>query len=76
MRGVVGTRERRENLKSRLGQLGAHQKGEDTTDDAGDHREDKVHRADVLMVGGVDPALPTRGMTVITVRGRGVILCH
>ncbi|BBF68192.1 hypothetical protein SBA_ch1_03920 [Sphingomonas bisphenolicum] len=38
-------------------EFGAHQAGNAATDDARDDREDQVEGADVLMVGGHEPAL-------------------
>ena len=40
-----------EHLHARIHQLDAHGHGEDAADDAADHGEDQVHRADVFVVG-------------------------
>ena len=41
-------------------------------DDARDEREDKVHRADVLVVGRIDVAAPAGDVAVMLVRVRGM----
>jgi hypothetical protein len=48
-----------EDLDARLGELPAHHHRQEAADDARDHREDQVERADVLVVGRIDPADPT-----------------
>ena len=55
-------REPVENLDARLLQLHAHGDRERSADDPRDDREDQVHRADVLVVGRVDVALPAGWM--------------
>ncbi len=65
-----------EDLHARIHQLEPHGDGEDAADDPADQGEDQVHRADVLVVGRVDPAAPTGGMIfVVGFFGMGVI-CH
>ena len=48
-----------EILDAGLGQFHAHDDREDAADHAGEDREPQIHRADVLVVGGVDVALPS-----------------
>ena len=54
-----------ENLQAGEHQFGAHHHREEAADHAGHHCEDKVHRADVLMVGGIDVAAPAGGMVSV-----------
>src|SRR5690606_29193559 len=62
-----------ENLNARLRELPADEARERTADETGDDREDKVHRADVLMVRRIDPTLPViEAGAVIFVMIRGV----
>src|ERR1043165_8375826 len=51
-----------EDLQARIHQLGPHHHGEEAADAACHHRKDQVHRADVLVVGGIDVAPPAGGM--------------
>ena len=51
-----------EDLDARLLQLHAHDDRQRAADDARDDREDQVERADVLVVGRIDPARASRGM--------------
>ena len=59
-------------------QLHAHGDRERAADDAGDDREDQVHRADVLVVGRIEPAAPAGRMTVLVrvVRAVSCTGCH
>ncbi len=58
-----------EDLHSRMHQLHAHADGKQAADHAADDREDKVHRADVLMVRRIDVTAPPGGV-IVRVRGR------
>ena len=47
-----------EDLDARLLQLHAHSDRQRAADDAGENREYQIERADVLVVGRIDPAHP------------------
>ncbi len=55
----------REVLDAGLLQFETHDDRQDAADDPRDDREDQVHRADVLVVGGVEVAAPARRMVVV-----------
>jgi hypothetical protein len=56
-----------EILDSRLLQFHAHEDGQNATDKAGENGEPKVHRADVLVVGGEQVALDPRRVIIMRV---------
>jgi hypothetical protein len=56
-----------EILDSRLLQLHAHEDGQNATDKAGEDGEPKVHRADVLVVGGEQVALDPRRVIIMRI---------
>ncbi|MCY1247750.1 hypothetical protein D9M72_611080 [compost metagenome] len=62
---------RLDDLQPRLEQLGADHHGERAAEEEGGEAEPQVHRADVLVVGGQDPAHQTfgRAMAVMVVDG-------
>jgi hypothetical protein len=69
-RGLVDQRGKPvEDLDARLLELEAHGAREQRADHTRDDREHKVHRADVLVVGRVDVAAPTGGMSVVLMLG-------
>ena len=51
-----------ENLQARIHQLGAHGHRKHPADHPADDGEDEVHRADVLVIGRVDPPPPAMRM--------------
>ena len=50
------------HLHARVLQLHAHHDGESAADQPGDDREGQVHRADVFVVGRIEPPRDARGM--------------
>ena len=64
-----------EDLHTRFLKLHTHADGEQAADDSAANGEDQVHRSDVLMVGGINPPLPS-GRRVIVVRSGFSSLCH
>ncbi|KAF1854768.1 hypothetical protein Lal_00013172 [Lupinus albus] len=57
-----------EILDARLGQFGAHDARHGTADDAREDREDQIERADVLVVGGHEPASEEARLVIVIVR--------
>src|SRR3546814_10078036 len=57
-----------EDLQARLGKLGAHDDRDKAADETGRDGQHDVHRADIPVVGGIDPATPA-GRTGVGVRG-------
>ena len=79
---VIGVEELRlDELQAGLEQLGADDHRHEAADEEHDAGEHQVHRADVLVVGRVDPAAPAvcRAVVVVIVVGvvvSGVFVCH
>ena len=65
-----------EDLQTRTHQLKAHAHGEQTADNSPHQRKGEVHRADVLVVGRIEPAPPAMRM-IIRMGGIGIcFMCH
>ena len=62
-----------ENLDAGLGQFHAHHDGQEAADEPGDDGKPQIHRADVLVVGGIDIAPPARRQGVVVVSGGCVV---
>ena len=60
-----------EDLHPRLLQLHAHGDGQCAADETSDDSEGQVHRADVFVVRGIEPAGPARGPIVEAIHRRG-----
>ncbi len=65
-----------EDLQTGLLELDAHHDGEEATDQPREQREEQVHRADVLVVGGIQIAPPAVRNVMRVVVGVRVSLCH
>jgi hypothetical protein len=63
-----GSWRRPEILDARLRQFGAHDARHGAADDAREDREDQVERADVLVVGGHEPASEEARLVIVIVR--------
>ena len=56
-----------ENLDAGFLQFNAHQHRQQPADDARENCKPQIHRADVLVVGGIDVTAPTRRVSVVIV---------
>ncbi len=60
----------------RFHQFGAHGHREQAANDTTYQGEDEIHRADVFVVGGIEPAPPSVRMIVMGDFGMGGLCCH
>src|SRR3546814_3148116 len=65
---VQAARPFRQILHARCGEFQPHQARDHAADDTGDEREDQIERADVLVVGGHEPAREERGLVIGVMR--------
>ena len=72
---VIGVRVL-EDLQAGKHQLGAHHHRKKAAYEAGHDREHKIHRADVLVVRGIDITSPACGMIGVVAQAQIVCTCH
>ncbi len=58
----------REELNTGIGQFHTHHEREEPSDQTGNDSEDQIERADILMVGRIEPPRKETGFAVIIIR--------
>ncbi len=63
-------------LNARILQFHTHVNGHGPANDPRNNREDQIHGTDILVIGRIDPALPSGGMIAVIAVCRGVPFSH